>query len=158
QEPKPTIEALLDQVFTAQNALELRFATVSAECSDVSAYIKEWQLAVHFNKQITQELSVAAHRHFSHQQDRHFINNFDDGIEEIQALFKRCQEMWDNDGPAYRTQAFNVDYNEEALARASHLEKGSALTLGHLIKLMHQSLSRLAESISCIDSVTNNIS
>ncbi|MGR5133364.1 FUSC family protein [Vibrio alfacsensis] len=158
QEPNPTIEALLDQVFTAQNALESRFTTVSAECSDVSAYIKEWQLAVHFNKQITQELSVAAHRHFSHQQDRHFINNFDDGIEEIQALFKRCQEMWDNDGAAYRTQAFNVDYNEAALASASHLEKGSALTLGHLIKLMHQSLSRLAESISCIDSVTNNIS
>ncbi len=58
------------------------------------AYMKEWQLAVHFNKQITQELSVAAHSHFSHQQDRSCINNFDQATQEIQQLFKISQEMW----------------------------------------------------------------
>ncbi|WP_045461102.1 FUSC family protein [Vibrio hyugaensis] len=158
EEPNPSIDELLDKVFAAQNALEQRFAMVSVECSDVSAYMKEWQLAVHFNKQITQELSVAAHSHFSHQQDRSCINNFNQAVEEIQQLFKTSQEMWDNEGPAYRAQEFKIDYNQEALANASHLVKGSALTLGHLLKLMHQSLSRLSESISCIDSVTNNVS
>ncbi|HDM8148399.1 TPA: FUSC family protein [Vibrio harveyi] len=156
--PSPTIDELLEKVFAAQNALEQRFATVSVECSDVSAYMKEWQLAVHFNKQITQELSVAAHSHFSHQQDRSCINNFDQATQEIQQLFKISQEMWDNEGAAYRAQELNIEYNQAALADASHLVKGSALTLGHLLKLMHQSLSRLAESISCIDSVTNNVS
>ncbi|WP_154202932.1 FUSC family protein [Vibrio harveyi] len=156
--PSPTIDELLEKVFTAQNALEQRFATVSVECSDVSAYMKEWQLAVHFNKQITQELSVAAHSHFSHQQDRSCINNFDQATQEIQQLFKISQEMWANEGAAYRAQELNIEYNQAALADASHLVKGSALTLGHLLKLMHQSLSRLAESISCIDSVTNNVS
>lgn len=156
--PSPTIDELLEKVFAAQNALEQRFATVSVECSDVSAYMKEWQLAVHFNKQITQELSVAAHSHFSHQQDRSCINNFDQATQEIQQLFKISQEMWTNEGAAYRAQELNIEYNQAALADASHLVKGSALTLGHLLKLMHQSLSRLAESISCIDSVTNNVS
>lgn len=156
--PSPTIDELLEKVFAAQNALEQRFATVSVECSDVSAYMKEWQLAVHFNKQITQELSVAAHSHFSHQQDRSCINNFDQATQEIQQLFKISQEMWDNEGAAYRAQELNIEYNQAALADAPHLVKGSALTLGHLLKLMHQSLSRLAESISCIDSVTNNVS
>ncbi|HGS5166198.1 TPA: FUSC family protein [Vibrio harveyi] len=156
--PSPTIDELLEKVFAAQNALEQRFATVSVECSDVSAYMKEWQLAVHFNKQITQELSVAAHSHFSHQQDRSCINNFDQATQEIQQLFKISQEMWDNEGAAYRAQELNIEYNQAALADASHLVKGSALTLGHLLKLMHQSLSRLTESISCIDSVTNNVS
>ncbi|MEQ3493337.1 FUSC family protein [Vibrio sp. SSH13-20] len=156
--PSPTIDELLEKVFAAQNALEQRFATVSVECSDVSVYMKEWQLAVHFNKQITQELSVAAHSHFSHQQDRSCINNFDQATQEIQQLFKISQEMWDNEGAAYRAQELNIEYNQAALADASHLVKGSALTLGHLLKLMHQSLSRLAESISCIDSVTNNVS
>ncbi|HGY9589032.1 TPA: FUSC family protein [Vibrio harveyi] len=156
--PSPTIDELLEKVFAAQNALEQRFATVSVECSDVSAYMKEWQLAVHFNKQITQELSVAAHSHFSHQQDRSCINNFDQATQEIQQLFKISQEMWDNEGAAYRAQELNIEYNQAALTDASHLVKGSALTLGHLLKLMHQSLSRLAESISCIDSVTNNVS
>ncbi len=156
--PSPTIDELLEKVFAAQNALEQRFATVSVECSDVSAYMKEWQLAVHFNKQITQELSVAAHSHFSHQQDRSCINNFDQATQEIQQLFKISQEMWDNEGAAYRAQELNIEYNQAALADVSHLVKGSALTLGHLLKLMHQSLSRLAESISCIDSVTNNVS
>ncbi|EMB9231190.1 FUSC family protein [Vibrio harveyi] len=156
--PSPTIDELLEKVFAAQNALEQRFATVSVECSDVSAYMKEWQLAVHFNKQITQELSVAAHSHFSHQQDRSCINNFDQATQEIQQLFKISQEMWANKGAAYRAQELNIEYNQAALADASHLVKGSALTLGHLLKLMHQSLSRLAESISCIDSVTNNVS
>ncbi|WP_253649958.1 FUSC family protein [Vibrio sp. Y29_XK_CS5] len=156
--PSPTIDELLEKVFAAQNALEQRFATVSVECSDVSAYMKEWQLAVHFNKQITQELSVAAHSHFSHQQDRSCINNFDQATQEIQQLFKISQEMWDNEGAAYRAQELNIEYNQAALADASHLVKGSALTLGHLLKLMHQSLSRLAESISCIDSVINNVS
>ncbi|MFH0273860.1 FUSC family protein [Vibrio jasicida] len=158
EEPTPTIDELLDKVFTAQNALEQRFAMVSVECSDVSAYMKEWQLAVHFNKQITQELSVAAHSHFSHQQDRDCINNFDQVVKEIQTLFQTCQEMWEYEGPAYRAQELSIDYNQEALSNASHLTKGSALTLGHLLKLMHQSLSRLSESISCIDSVTNNVS
>ncbi|WP_199450262.1 FUSC family protein [Vibrio harveyi] len=156
--PSPTIDELLEKVFAAQNALEQRFATVSVECSDVSAYMKEWQLAVHFNKQITQELSVAAHSHFSHQQDRSCINNFEQATQEIQQLFKISQEMWDNEGAAYRAQELNIEYNQAALADASHLVKGSALTLGHLLKLMHQSLSRLTESISCIDSVTNNVS
>ncbi|WP_274879230.1 FUSC family protein [Vibrio harveyi] len=156
--PSPTIDELLEKVFAAQNALEQRFATVSVECSDVSVYMKEWQLAVHFNKQITQELSVAAHSHFSHQQDRSCINNFDQATQEIQQLFKISQEMWANEGAAYRAQELNIEYNQAALADASHLVKGSALTLGHLLKLMHQSLSRLAESISCIDSVTNNVS
>ncbi|HHP0464896.1 TPA: FUSC family protein [Vibrio harveyi] len=156
--PSPTIDELLEKVFAAQNALEQRFATVSVECSDVSAYMKEWQLAVHFNKQITQELSVAAHSHFSHQQDRSCINNFDQATQEIQQLFKISQEMWANEGAAYRAQELNIEYNQAALADTSHLVKGSALTLGHLLKLMHQSLSRLAESISCIDSVTNNVS
>jgi len=155
---KPSIDALLDQVFTAQNALEQRFSTVSAECSDVSAYIKEWQLAVHLNKEVTQALSVAAHSHFSHQQDRNCVNNFDHAIEQIQTLFETCQQMWDNEGPAYRAQDLTIDYDKDALTEATHLVKGSALTLGHLLKTMHQSLSRLAESISCIDSVTNNIS
>ncbi|MFV8403896.1 FUSC family protein [Vibrio harveyi] len=156
--PSPTIDELLEKVFAAQNALEQRFATVSVECSDVSAYMKEWQLAVHFNKQITQELSVAAHSHFSHQQDRSCINNFYQATQEIQQLFKISQEMWANEGAAYRAQELNIEYNQAALADVSHLVKGSALTLGHLLKLMHQSLSRLAESISCIDSVTNNVS
>ncbi|MCG9608693.1 FUSC family protein [Vibrio harveyi] len=156
--PSPTIDELLEKVFAAQNALEQRFATVSVECSDVSAYMKEWQLAVHFNKQITQELSVAAHSHFSHQQDRSCINNFEQATQEIQQLFKISQEMWDNEGAAYRAQELNIEYNQAALADASHLVKGSALTLGHLLKLMHQSLSRLTQSISCIDSVTNNVS
>ncbi|ELV8721009.1 FUSC family protein [Vibrio harveyi] len=156
--PSPTIDELLEKVFAAQNALEQRFATVSVECSDVSTYMKEWQLAVHFNKQITQELSVAAHSHFSHQQDRSCINNFEQATQEIQQLFKISQEMWDNEGAAYRAQELNIEYNQAALADASHLVKGSALTLGHLLKLMHQSLSRLTESISCIDSVTNNVS
>ncbi|MCG9548349.1 FUSC family protein [Vibrio harveyi] len=156
--PSPTIDELLEKVFAAQNALEQRFATVSVECSDVSAYMKEWQLAVHFNKQITQELSVAAHSHFSHQQDRSCINNFDQATQEIQQLFKISQEMWANEGAAYRAQELNIEYNQAALADVPHLVKGSALTLGHLLKLMHQSLSRLAESISCIDSVTNNVS
>ncbi|WP_394126510.1 FUSC family protein [Vibrio hepatarius] len=155
---KPSIDALLDQVFTAQNALEQRFSTVSAECSDVSAYIKEWQLAVHLNKEVTQALSVAAHSHFSHQQDRNCVNNFDHAIKQIQSLFETCQQMWDNQGPAYRAQELTIDYDKDALNEATHLVKGSALTLGHLLKTMHQSLSRLAESISCIDSVTNNIS
>ncbi|MGR5238788.1 FUSC family protein [Vibrio alfacsensis] len=158
EEPKPSIDELLDQVFTAQNALEQRFAAVSVECSDVSAYIKEWQLAVHFNQQITQELTIAAHSHSSHQQDRDCINNFDQAVKEISSLFQTCQEMWDHDGSAYRAQEFNIDYNQEALSNAPHLAKGSALTLGHLLKLMHQSLSRLAESISCIDSLTSNVS
>ncbi|EVU16005.1 hypothetical protein D046_3981C, partial [Vibrio parahaemolyticus V-223/04] len=66
-EPQPSVDSLIEQMFAAQNALEQRFATVSVECSDVSAYMKEWRLAVHLNKQVTQQLTVAAHSHFSHQ-------------------------------------------------------------------------------------------
>ncbi|HCZ9280870.1 TPA: FUSC family protein [Vibrio alginolyticus] len=158
EEPQPSVDTLIEQMFAAQNALEQRFATVSVECSDVSAYMKEWRLAVHLNKQVTQQLTVAAHSHFSHQQDRESISNFDQAVAEIDALFDTCQQVWDKKEPAYRAQEFKVKYNQALLEDAAHLEKGSALTLGHLLELMHQNLSRLAESISCIDSVTNNVS
>lgn len=158
EEPQPSVDTLIEQMFAAQNALEQRFATVSVECSDVSAYMKEWRLAVHLNKQVTQQLTVAAHSHFSHQQDRESISNFDQAVAEIDALFDTCQQVWDEKEPAYRAQEFKVKYNQALLEDAAHLEKGSALTLGHLLELMHQNLSRLAESISCIDSVTNNVS
>lgn len=158
EEPQPSVDTLIEQMFAAQNALEQRFATVSVECSDVSAYMKEWRLAVHLNKQVTQQLTVAAHSHFSHQQDRESISNFDQAVAEIDALFDTCQQVWDEKEPAYRAQELKVKYNQALLEDAAHLEKGSALTLGHLLELMHQNLSRLAESISCIDSVTNNVS
>lgn len=158
EEPQPNVDSLIEQMFAAQNALEQRFATVSVECSDVSAYMKEWRLAVHLNKQVTQQLTVAAHSHFSHQQDRESISNFDQAVAEIDALFDTCQQVWDEKEPAFRAQEFKVEYNQALLEDAAHLEKGSALMLGHLLGLMHQNLSRLAESISCIDSVTNNVS
>ncbi|PFG58499.1 putative membrane protein YccC [Vibrio sp. ES.051] len=153
-----SVDDLIEQMFAAQNALEHRFATVSVECSDVSAYIKEWRLAVHLNKQVTQQLTVAAHSHFSHQQDRESISNFDQAVAEIDALFDTCQQVWDEKEPAFRAQKFKVEYNQTLLEEAPHLAKGSALTLGYLLGLLNQNLSRLAESISCIDSVTNNVS
>ncbi|MGU3843410.1 FUSC family protein, partial [Vibrio diabolicus] len=79
-------------------------------------------------------------------------------VAEIDALFDTCQQVWDEKEPAFRAQEFKVEYNQALLEDAAHLEKGSALMLGHLLGLMHQNLSRLAESISCIDSVTNNVS
>lgn len=152
------IDKLTEEVFVAQNKLEQRFATVSVECSDVSAYIKEWRLAVHLSKQITQQLSVAVHSHFSLEDDRKCIDNFDEAIAEIEQLFQTCQQVWDNKEQVHRTREFKADFNQELLDSVPHLTKGSAVTLGVLLESMHQSLSRLAESISCIDSVTNNVS
>ncbi|CAE6952509.1 hypothetical protein ACOMICROBIO_FLGHMIGD_03201 [Vibrio sp. B1FLJ16] len=153
-----TIDELTEEMFAAQNSLEQRFATVSVECSDVSAYIKEWRLAVHLSKQITQQLSVAVHSHFDLQDDRKCISNFDETIAEVEQLFQICQQIWDNRENVYRAKEFKVDYDQESLDSAPHLTKGSVITLGYLLESMHQNLSRLAESISCIDSVTNNVS
>ncbi|MGY0615260.1 FUSC family protein [Vibrio sp. FJH11] len=152
------IDKLTEEVFAAQNNLEQRFATVSVECSDVSAYIQEWRLAVHLSKQITQQLSVAVHSHFSLEDDRTCIDNFDEAIAEIEQLFETCQQVWDNKEQVHRTREFKADFNQELLDSVPHLTKGSAVTLGVLLESMHQSLSRLAESISCIDSVTNTVS
>ncbi len=152
------IDQLTEEVFAAQNSLEQRFATVSAECSDVSAYIREWRLAVYLSKQITQQLSVAVHSHFDRQDDRKCIDNFDETIAEIEQLFQTCQQIWDNRENVYRAKDFKVKYNQVSLDSVPHLTKGSAITLGFLLESMHQNLSRLAESVSCIDSVTNNVS
>ncbi len=152
------IDELTEEMFAAQNNLEQRFSTVSVECSDVSAYIKEWRLAVHLSKQITQQLSVAVHSHFDLRDDRKCIDNFDETIAEIEQLFQTCQQIWNDRENVYRAKEFKVEYNQESLDSVPHLTKGSAITLGFLLESMHQNLSRLAESISCIDSVTNNVS
>ncbi|MBR9874631.1 MAG: hypothetical protein GYB23_10225 [Vibrionaceae bacterium] len=152
------IDKLTEEMFAAQNSLEQRFETVSVECSDVSAYLQEWRLAVHLSKQITQQLSVAVHSHFSLEEDRQCITNFDETIEEIEQLFHTCQQVWEDNEHVYRAKEFKVEYNQELLDSVPHLTKGSAITLGFLLESMHQNLSRLAESISCIDSVTNNVS
>ena len=156
--PQLNLDELLDKVFVAQNALEQRFNTVSAECSDVSAYLKEWRLSLHLSKQVTQQLTVAARSKFSHQEALEFINNFDQAKNEINALFDSCHQAWDDKANPDNTQPFNVDYNHEYLDNKPHLAKGSALTLGYLLESMHQQLSRLAETIRCIDSVTHSVS
>ncbi|CAM2776973.1 FUSC family protein [Vibrio mytili] len=156
--PQLNLDELLDKVFVAQNALEQRFNTVSAECSDVSAYLKEWRLSLHLSKQVTQQLTVAARSQFSHQEALEFINNFDQAKNEINALFDSCHQAWDDKANPDNIQPFNVDYNHESLDNKPHLTKGSALTLGYLLESMHQQLSRLAETIRCIDSVTHSVS
>ncbi len=152
------IDKLTEEMFTAQNNLEQRFATVSVECSDVSAYIKEWRLTVHLSKQITQQLSVAVHSHFDLEENIKCINNFDETKAEIEQLFQTCQQIWNNQENVYRGKEFKVEYNQESLGSAPHLIKGSAITFGFLLESILQNLSRLAESISCIDSVTNHVS
>lgn len=152
------ISELIDNVFNAQSALEQHFYTVSHECSEISAYLKEWQLTLHYYQSISQQLVITAQSHFIHPEDRALLSNFDESIAAIDALFHASQTAWDSQGTPYRTDSHQTTYNQDALTNASHVEKGSALTLGYVINQLHENLSRLTETISCIDSVTNRIS
>ncbi|WP_367987097.1 FUSC family protein [Vibrio sp. NTOU-M3] len=158
EEITPELAALVDEVFNTQTALEQRFRLISKECSDISSYHQEWQSALHHSKQITELLIATAHSEFHQSENQAFITDFSNHIDAIHSLFEVCNTVWDGNSPYYQANEKKAELNTTTLQETGHLQKGAVLTLTYVINQLHLNLSRLAESISCIDSVTNTLS
>ncbi|SEF90897.1 Uncharacterized membrane protein YccC [Vibrio hangzhouensis] len=155
-----TIDELVEKLFTAQTAFEQHYSLVSKECSDVSAYLSEWQLTLHFTQKVSQLLITTSHAHFQQVDSQSFIVDCDGFVSDIECLFEQCQRqlLSDNHDPEYRWQENKVVIDEVALDKAAHLTRGSVLTLGYVLNRLHGHLSKLAETLSCIDSITKTVS
>ncbi|MHA6612899.1 FUSC family protein [Photobacterium damselae] len=150
---------LIKELFTTQSQLDQRYSLISKECSDVSAYKTEWDLALHYYKQITQQLVAVGQSSFDqHVDGEDFISNYQDAVEEINQLFSQLDDAWAEQQSHYIGSELKVDFEVDALKNAGHFEKGSAITLGFSLKSLHQKLSKLTEVVTCIDSVTERVS
>lgn len=154
---------LVKQLFAAQGALEQRYTSISAECSDVSAYKKEWDLALLYYKQIT-ELLIFVAESGSHgvregaelRLDR-FIIDYDQTVQKLASLFAESEQVWEDKERACEAIEHWVTVDEEALKTCTHLGRGKVLTFAYLLNQLHEKLSRLTATISCIDSVTGEV-
>ncbi|MGF1759765.1 FUSC family protein [Photobacterium sagamiensis] len=158
-ETEPTEEGLVQQLYAAQNALEQRYSAISAECSDVSAYKKEWDLALYYYKKVTQLLIfVAQSKDLASIDIPSFITNYHDTIYKIEDLFASVEAGWGEKNSERNALEHKVSYDVEALNSCSHLQKGSLITLGYILNSLHETLSRLTATVYCIDSVTGRVS
>ncbi|MCL9774788.1 FUSC family protein [Vibrio methylphosphonaticus] len=155
---KTTIDEQVAVLFNAQNLLEQRFSSASKESSDVAAYLTEWQLTLHYSKSISQLLITVSHGYFHHENTQHLIKDYDAFVATIDSLFQRCHDVWGEDGASYRATETQIQLNEKQLDMAAHLDKATTLTLAYAMNRLQRQLSRLAETISCIDSITKRVS
>ena len=150
---------LIQQLYAAQNVLEKRYALLNSEYSDLSAYKKEWDLALCYYKQLTQLLVSVAESHEGENLDRElFIHDYNRALSDIELLFESTQTAWqpeNNKPPLSPIQ--DIKLNNEALDRCSHFQKGSVITFGYLLNSLQEKLSNLVLTIQCIDSVTGRI-
>ncbi|MFD2231076.1 FUSC family protein [Alkalimarinus sediminis] len=150
---------LIQQLYGAQDALEKRYELLRSEHTELAAYKKEWDLALHYYKQLTQLLVSVAQSSDEEDLDRSLlINDYHRTISQIQALFESTQTAWHSTGnEPMLTREHDVAFNEEALKRRSHLQRGSIIAFGYFLNSLQQKLPNLIETIRCIDSVTGRI-
>ena len=150
---------LIQQLYGAQDALEKRYELLRSEYTELTAYKKEWDLALLYYKQLTQLLVSVAENNKEDDLDRAlFINDYNRKISNIQTLFESTQTAWhSNSSEPAPTREQDVTFNDEALANCSHFQKGSVITSGYLLNSLQQKLSHLIETIRCIDSVTGRV-
>ncbi|EDL50689.1 hypothetical protein VSAK1_01664, partial [Vibrio mediterranei AK1] len=141
----PSLNDLIEKLYASQTALETRFSTESKECSDVSAYLQEWQLTLHYTKQITNLLIATSSSNFLQGEPQKFITNYDEFVADIQQLFEQCEHYLQasDEGLEYRWQERKVALDLDSLSNHPHLSKSSAITLGYVLNRLHTSISRL---------------
>ncbi|WP_411185014.1 FUSC family protein [Photobacterium rosenbergii] len=158
EEVPPTLAELSKALFAAQQAFETRYQTLNSECSEISAYKKEWDGTVALFSQITEILLFAAKDHSrsgGHPVD--YLRNFDELRSEVIQLFDRLPDAWEKQDAHAPQPLGDVEYDGEKLKREGHLYRGEALSSGYLFNQLRERLTKLESCISSIDSLTGNV-
>ncbi|WP_394151928.1 FUSC family protein [Vibrio maritimus] len=160
EEASPSLDELIEKLFTAQSTLEQRFSVVKKESSEIAAYLQEWRLVIHHSQKITQLLATASNARFNHNDTEDYLSNFPVFIEQIDHLLQQSQQFLASPetGETFRFSENKLKANEEKLSGSDHLTRASVLTLGYLLNRLYDNASKLAETISCIDSITKTVS
>ncbi|MGF1703180.1 FUSC family protein [Photobacterium makurazakiensis] len=156
--PAPTIAELSQQLFQAQQDFESRYHTINADCSEISAYKKEWDGTVALYKKITEILLFAAKEHSrSGGHPSEFIHDFEMLREQIIAMFERVPTAWKTQHTKAPEDFEPIEYDKEKLEQAGHLYRGEAISSAFLLRQLRERLAQLHSCISSIDSVTGRI-
>ncbi|WP_234493962.1 FUSC family protein [Vibrio maritimus] len=160
EEANSSLDELIEKLFTAQNTLEQRFGVVKKESSEIAAYLQEWRLVIHHSQKITQLLATASNARFNHNDTEDYLSDFPVFIEQIDHLLQQSQQFLASPetGETFRFNENKLKANEEKLSGSDHLTRASVLTLGYLLNRLYDNASKLAETISCIDSITKTVS
>ncbi|MGF1715797.1 FUSC family protein [Photobacterium chitinilyticum] len=155
---QPGVAELIPALYAAQDALESRYNTISTECSEISAYKKEWDYALLYYRQITELLLFAAKSQDQlATQSHHFIDNYQDLVEDISQLFQQIPSAWERKEGGVHLESTPVIYNSDKLQAVSHLVRGTTITSGFLFSKLDEKLTCLISAVSCIDSVTGRM-
>ncbi|MBY5945862.1 FUSC family protein [Photobacterium rosenbergii] len=158
EETPPSLAELSKALFAAQQAFETRYQALNSECSEISAYKKEWDGTVALFSQITELLLFAAKDHSrsgGHPVD--YLRNFNELRSEVIELFDRLPDAWEKQDAHAPKILDDVEYNGEKLKQEGHLYRGEALSSGYLFNQLRERLTKLESCISSIDSLTGNV-
>jgi uncharacterized membrane protein YgaE (UPF0421/DUF939 family) len=156
----PSIDDLVEKLFAAQTTLEQRFNVIKKESSEVAAYMHEWKLVIHHSQKITQLLATASSARFNHEDTNDYLAEFPAFVAQIETLLSQSQQFLASPegGESFRFEEKKLQVDEAKLAASGHLSRASVLTLGYLVNRLYDNASKLAEAVSCIDSITKVVS
>ncbi|PSW21558.1 hypothetical protein C9I98_05355 [Photobacterium sanctipauli] len=156
--PPPTVAELSKQLFEAQQAFETRYHTINADCSEISAYKKEWDGTLALYQKVTELLLFAAKeqsRSGGHPSE--YIQDFPALRDEVVELFEQVPTAWQSQ-EVQELKAFSpIESDKAHLAQSSHLYRGEAISSLFLFKRLRERLAELYSCISSIDSVTGRV-
>lgn len=158
EEMPPTLAELSKALFAAQQAFETRYQALNSECSEISAYKKEWDGTVALYSQITELLLFWAKDHSrSGGHPVEYLLEFEQIRAEVLTLFDRLPDAWEKQEAHSPQQMEPVEYDGEKLKQAGHLYRGEALSSGYLFNQLLERLAKLESCISSIDSLTGTV-
>ncbi|WP_428450354.1 FUSC family protein [Photobacterium nomapromontoriensis] len=155
EEPPVSLAMLSQQLFDAQQAFELRYQALSSECSEFSAYKKEWDGAVGLFHQMTELLIFAAKEQSrSDSRPESYIVDYQALRQQTLTMFEQLSEAWQLNAAQPPLTVEPIEYDEVRLQMAGHFERGEVITTAYLLGQIREKLTKLHSCISSIDSVT----
>lgn len=153
-----TVADLSKAVYAAQQALEGRYQTLSAECSEISAYKKEWDGTIALFSQITNLLMFAAKDHSrAGGHPAEFIQDYAGIRDELIALFEALPDAW-HSREAFPPEAIpQLVVDKQKLEGESHLYRGEAISSCYLFGALRERLVQVQSCISSINSLTGKV-
>ncbi|MFV0576967.1 MAG: FUSC family protein [Vibrio sp.] len=151
-----TLKKKMHELHQAQTALNNDYDSLSKECSDISAYRKEWDHVIFYCQSITEQISLLINEcQFAERNILQHVQGHEEAIKNIEQLFELAEQSW--------TQEQVAELNEVSVSlkddtNIAQIEKASALSLVTAINTLQTKLVRLITTIGCIDSVTETIS
>ena len=143
-------EGLLSEITTTEQKFLSSHLKASSASLDMSLHPGLWDSITHNYKALSSLLNLLS----THAQEKDplkytiYISDYAAITEEIEQLFKRCEQAWSNESRITLPETRELTYIQDEENTLTHLQKSALVTHANIIKNIHTTLRTLADRLN----------